>query len=159
MEETPKYGGKHSFTVLWRFNPEWYRLIGSRCKQCGTVHYPRKMVCVYPCTSHDMEETQLSHTGNIVYGGFAPRATGTGGYVDAQPQFFTTVKLDNGPHVMGELVNLPLDFVRRVIFNPREKETIYGKKVRMVLRRFRKHDNGDITYGHKFELLDTIGSQ
>ena len=60
---------------------------------------------------------------------------------------------------MGELVNLPLDFVKRVIFNPREKEAIYGKKVRMVLRRFRKHDNGDITYGHKFELLDKIGSK
>lgn len=26
----------------------------------------------------------------------------------------------------------------------------------MVLRWFRKHDNGDITYGHKFELLEKI---
>ena len=104
-----------------------------------------------------MEDTQLSHTGTIVYGRLSPRVTGTGGYVDAQPQFFATVKLDNGPHVMGELVNLPLDFVRRVIFNAKEKERIYGKRVKMVLRRFRKHDNGDITYGHKFELLEKIG--
>ena len=156
MEETPKFGGKHSFSVLWRFNPEWYRLIGSKCKKCGTVHYPRKMVCVYPCTSHDLEDVPLSHTGTTVYGGFTPRSAGPMGYGDTQPQFFATIKLDNGPHLMGELVNLPLDFVRKAALSGKEREKVYGKRVRMVFRRFRKHDNGDITYGHKFELLDKI---
>jgi hypothetical protein len=84
----------------------------------------------------------------------APRGTGTGGYVDTQPQFFITIKLDNGPHVMGELVNPPLDFIKKVVFSGKEKEKLYGKRVRMVLRRFRKYDNGDITYGHKFEVLE-----
>jgi len=156
MEEIPKFGGKHSFSVLWRFNPEWYRLIGSKCKECGTVHYPRKAVCVYPCASHDMEDVQLSHTGIIEYCGLSPRATGTDGYVDVQPQFFATVKLDNGPHMAGELVNVPLDFVKKVIMKGSEREKLFGQKVRMTLRRFRKHDNGDITYGHKFELIEKV---
>ena len=156
MEETPKFGYKHSFSVLWRCNPEWYRLIGTRCKKCGTLHYPRKAVCVYPCTSSDMEDVALSHTGIIEFCGLNPRANGTMGYSDVQPQFFATVKLDSGPHVVGELTNVPLDFVKKVIMSGREREKIFGKKVRMVMRRFRKHDNGDITYGHKFELVEKI---
>lgn len=154
MEEVQKFGGKHSFSMLWRFNPEWYRLIGSKCKKCGTVHYPRKLVCVYPCNSHDMVDVPLSHTGKIIYAGLMPRATG--GYVDVQPQFFATIKLDDGPHLLAEIVNLPLDFVKKVALEKAEREKIFGAKVRMVLRRFRKHDNGDITYGHKFELLEKI---
>ncbi len=151
MEEIPKFGGKHSFSVLWRFNPEWYRLIGSRCKKCGMIHYPRKSVCVNPCQSHELEDVQLSDTGTIVYGGFVTR--GTWGYRDVQPQVFATIKLDNGPHLHAELVNLPLDFVRKIALNTKERERLYGAKVRMVMRRFRKHDNGDITYGHKFEVV------
>jgi uncharacterized OB-fold protein len=154
MEEVQKFGGKHSFSMLWRFNPEWYRLTGSRCRKCGTIHYPRKLVCVYPCNSHDMGDVQLSHTGKIIYAGLMPRATG--GYVDVQPQFFATIKLDDGPHLLAEIVNLPLDFVKKAALDKAEREKVFGSKVRMVLRRFRKHDNGDITYGHKFELLEKI---
>ena len=154
MEEVQKFGGKHSFSMLWRFNPEWYRLIGGRCKKCGTVHYPRKMVCVYPCTSHDMEDMALSHTGEIIYGGLMVRATG--GYVDVQPQIFATIKLDDGPHLLAEIVNLPLSSIRELALNTSKREKLFGAKVRMVFRRFRKHDNGDITYGHKFELLEKI---
>ena len=154
MEEVPRFGGKHSFSVLWRFNPEWYRLIGSRCKKCSTVHYPRKAVCVYPCPSHNLEDVQLSHTGTIVYGGLPPR--GTGGYSDIQPQFLATIQLDDGPHLMAEIVNVPADLVRKMALDIKERKKLYGARVRMVFRRFRKHDSGDITYGHKFEMMEKI---
>jgi len=143
MEELARFGYKHSYTMLWRFNPEWYRLIGSKCKKCGTVHYPRKAVCVYPCDGHDLEDIALPQTGTIEYCGLSPRAAGTMGYTDIQPQFFATIKLDNdGPHVDGELINVPLDFVKKVIMNGGERLKLYNKKVRMQVRRFRKHDNG-----------------
>ena len=154
MEEVPKFGGKHSFTMLWRFNPEWYGLIGSRCKKCGTLHYPRKAVCVYPCDSHDMEDVPLSHTGRICYSGLNTR--GTEGYGDVQPQVFATIKLDDGPHLVAEIVNLPFSLMRKSALDPKEMGKLAGAKVRMVIRRFRKHDNGDITYGHKFELVEKI---
>lgn len=154
MEEIPKFGGKHSFSMLWRFNPEWYRLIGSKCKKCGTLHYPRKMLCVYPCDSHDLEDVKLNHTGKIIYAGLMPR--GTGGYADVQPQVFGTVKLDGGPHILAEIVNLPLSFTREVALDRSKREKLFGVAVRMVMRRYRKHDNGDVTYGHKFELLQRV---
>jgi uncharacterized OB-fold protein len=138
MEEITRFGGKHSFSMLWRFNPEWYGLIGSRCKECGTLHYPRKAVCVYPCTSHDLEDVPLNHTGKIRYAGLNRR--GTEGYTDVQPQLFAT-----------------LSFIRDSCLNQSLIGKLVGAKVRMVIRRFRKHDNGDITYGHKFEVLDKIG--
>ena len=154
MEEIPKFGGKHSFSMLWRFNPEWYRLIGTKCKKCETIHYPKKLVCVYPCDSHDMEDVQLSHTGTIIYAGLNSR--GNAGYTDIQPQVFATIKLDNGPHLAAEIVDLPFDYVKRAAINKAERGKLFGKKVRMAFRRFRKHDNGDITYGHKFELMEQI---
>lgn len=154
MEEVPKFGGKHSFSMLWRFNPEWYRLIGTKCRKCGTIHYPRKQVCVYPCDSHDMEDVQLSYTGTIIYAGL--NARGNAGYVDIQPQVFATIRLDSGPHLHAEIVDLPLDFVRKAALNKAEREKLFGAKVRMALRRFRRHDNGDITYGHKFELVERL---
>jgi uncharacterized OB-fold protein len=154
MEETPKWGGRHSSAMLWRYNPEWYQLIGSRCKKCGTVHYPRKAVCVYPCDSQETEDVQLSHTGAIRYAGLAHR--GTEGYNDIQPQVFATIKLDNGPHLAAEIVNLPLSFIENLAQDRRLTEKLTGARVRMVIRRFRKHDNGDITYGHKFELLNKV---
>jgi uncharacterized protein len=152
MEEIPKFGGKHSSTMLWRFNPEWYRLIGSRCQKCGMIHYPRRMVCVHPCRSQEMVDTELSHTGEIRYAGLNDR--GTDGYPDVQPQVFATIKLAGGPHVVGEIVNLPWSFIRESIQNKKRLEKLNGARVEMVIRRFRKHDNGDITYGHKFELND-----
>lgn len=154
MEEVPKFGGKHSFAMLWRFNPEWYGLIGSKCVKCGAVHYPRRAVCVYPCDSREMEDVQLSHTGQVRYAGLNSR--GTEGYGDVQPQVFTTIKLADGPHLVAEIVNLPLSFIRRSAIDRTLLERLVGAKVRMVIRRFRKHDNGDITYGHKFELVERV---
>lgn len=154
MEEIARFGGKHSFAMLWRFNPEWYRLIGSRCKKCGMVHYPRRLVCVNPCDSQDMEDIPLGHTGKIEYAGLNNRATD--GYVDAQPQVFANIKLDSGPHLAAELVNLPFSFVRESAHSSAKMAKLKGANVRMVIRRFRKHDNGDITYGHKFELVEKV---
>ncbi len=154
MEEIPKFGGRHSFAVLWRFNPEWYRLIGSKCKKCGALHYPRKALCVYPCESHDMEDVELSHAGKIRYAGLNRR--GTEGYGDVQPQVFATIKLDDGPHLVAEIANLPMSFVRASALNSKLISRLEGAKVAMVIRRFRKHDNGDISYGHKFELTAKI---
>ena len=154
MEEIPKFGGKHSFSMLWRYNREWYGLIGSKCKKCGTLHYPRKAVCVYPCVSHDMEDVPLSHTGTIHHAGLNSR--GTEGYRDIQPQVLATIKLDDGPHIVAEIVNLPLSFIGKGSRDRKEMGKLEGLKVRMVIRRFRKHDNGDITYGHKFELTQEV---
>lgn len=140
--------------MLWRFNPEWYRLIGSRCKKCGTVHYPRKAVCVYPCDSGDMEDVQLSHTGTIRYAGLNSR--GSEGYVDVQPQMFATIKLDSGPHLVSEIVNLPPSFIQKSALDKKQAGKLKDVRVRMVIRRFRKHDNGDLTYGHKFELIEKV---
>ena len=77
---------------------------------------------------------------------------GTEGYRDIQPQVFATIKLDDGPHLVAEIVNLPLSFIRKSSCDRKEMRKLEGSKVRMVIRRFRKHNNGDITYGHKFEL-------
>jgi uncharacterized OB-fold protein len=154
QEEIARFGGRHSFAMLWRFNPEWYHLMGSQCQKCGQKHYPRKAVCVYPCDSTEMEEIELSHQGRIEYAGLNNRATD--GYADVHPQAYASVKLEDGPHVVGELVNLPLGFIQEAASGSGKMGQLAGARVRMVIRRFRKHDSGDITYGHKFELIEKL---
>jgi len=44
--------------------PETPELIGSRCRRCGVVAFPRQAACS-ACTSSDVEERSLSRTGTL----------------------------------------------------------------------------------------------
>jgi hypothetical protein len=40
-------------------------LVGSRCKSCGKIYFPKKRVCPDCMTIDEMEETELSRRGKI----------------------------------------------------------------------------------------------
>ena len=50
--------------LFWRFNPEVYRLIGIKCKDCGHISYPRTKIC-HECGSLSLEEYQLPKKGTV----------------------------------------------------------------------------------------------
>jgi len=49
----------------WREVPSRLRLEASRCKACGVVAYPTRLLCP-SCRSRDLEMTALSRTGRVV---------------------------------------------------------------------------------------------
>ena len=155
-EVIPKLGGTHSFAMYWRFNPEFYRLVGSRCAGCGKKHWPRRHVCP-DCGSREMEDVQLSHTGTIEAIGLQTGLYQTG-YDDVSPLVHAIIRLDDGPHVEAEVAGVDPEYLRDLILNPpgdmRFYDQLEGRRARMVIRRLRKQDNGNVSYGYKFILLD-----
>ena len=152
-EPIVKIGDRHSQTLLWRYNKELYRFIASRCRQCGKVQFPRRQVCAY-CSSKDLEETTLSHFGKIIFAELSVYGA-MRGFEDLQPQVIATIQLeDNGPLVDGEIVDVPLNLTREAA-NAKGWDfwdNLKGKRVRMVFRRMRKVDNGNLAYGYKFKI-------
>lgn len=150
-----KLGGPHSFAVTWRFNPEFYRLMGSLCEKCGKRHWPRRYICP-ECGSRELKNFQLNQTGVIEAIGPQTHHYKTG-YDDILPQVHAIIKLDDGPHIEAEVVGISYSYMKDLIINPKENYDFYdnliGKRVRMVTRRLRKSDNGNASYGYKFTII------
>jgi len=110
------------------------KLLGLKCRECGTVNVPPKMVCG-KCTSQDMEVVELSGRGTI--------QTFTTVYVAAEgreaeaPYTIVMVELDEGPWIMGNLIDI----------DPRKATMeLIGKRVEMGHKVFPgdKYSAGDI---------------
>lgn len=154
-ELIPKMGGIHSQTVVWRHNKELYQFIGSKCKKCGKSHFPAVFTCGY-CGSNDLEAASLKPTGKVLSSEFSVIGAAQG-YEDTEPTLYVTVKLDDGILVDGPVVDLPPEIARKQAGCQSGWafwDSLKDKRVRMVFRRHRKLDNGNIAYGFRFKIED-----
>ena len=152
-EAIPKIGDRHSQTVIWRYNKELYRFAGSRCRKCGKKHFPLRWMCD-DCGSKDLEEIRVSHFGKLVLAEFSVYGTARG-YEDAEPYLIASVELDDGIFVEGPIVDFPPEIGRKEVGTPEGWEfwdSLKGRRVRMVFRRHRKLDNGNLAYGYRFKI-------
>jgi len=95
------------------------KLLGLKCRSCGAVTVPPKMVC-RQCTSLDMEITELKGTGEIRT--FTTVYVASEGREDEVPYIIVLVELDEGPWIMGNLGEIdPTQATMELI----------GKKVKM----------------------------
>lgn len=100
------------------------KLLGLKCKDCGFITTPPKMVC-RKCTSSNLEIVQLKGTGKI--------QTFTTVFVAAEaretecPYTIVMVELDEGPWILGNLYVDP---------NKATMENLIGKKVTMGVKVF-----------------------
>lgn len=154
-EVISKIGDRHSQVVVWRYNKELYRLVGSRCKSCGKKHFPTRFTCGY-CGSSDLEDIPLKPFGKIHFAEFSVNGT-VRGYDDAEPCLNATVELDDGMLVDGPVVDIPLEIARKEVGYSTGWEfwdSLKGKRVQVVFRRHRKLDNGNLAYGYRFKIQD-----
>ena len=79
------------------------RLLGLKCKKCGTVTTPPKMVC-RECAGSDLEITELKGTGKIQT--FTTVYVPSEGREDETPYIIVLVELDEGPWIMGNLAGI-----------------------------------------------------
>jgi hypothetical protein len=109
------------------------KLLGLKCSDCGTVTCPPKMTC-QECTGTNLEIVELKGKGVI--------KTFTAAYVAAQgreneaPYTIVLVELDEGPWIMGNLVDID---PRKVTID------IIGRKVEAGFKTFAGdiYSNGD----------------
>ena len=123
--------------LFWRFNPEVYRLIGTKCKDCGHITYPRRKICP-TCGSLNSEEHKLSRRGTV--------QTYTINWVTPPglepPVPIIIVDLEGGGRYQGVITEVT-----------QPEEVKIGGKVEMVLRKVWT-DRGLNIYGYKFRLVE-----
>ena len=131
-----------SSAVWYRAKAGRYRLEGTRCTVCGEKFFPPRTGLICPaCHNRAMEPYACAQTGQIV--AIAPDDVGfpAHGYGDYLPRVMIVVRLDDGIHVMSELMDLA---------DPATAQA--GARVRMVLRKHRREDTGAWVYGPRFVL-------
>jgi len=119
----------------WRCYPQTYRLEAGRCKKCGKIHFPPRLIC-RECKGREFEIFRLKPTGKVVthtiirtpsdeFAGQAPFAVGI-------------VEMDDGVRLTCQIVDVGFD------------ELKIGLPVKLEFRRlFAEGDSGVINYGYK----------
>ena len=76
------------------------RLLGLKCRSCGTITVPPKMVC-RQCASEEMDIIELKGRGKIKT--FTTVFVAAEGREEEVPYTIVMVELDDGPWIMGNL--------------------------------------------------------
>ena len=97
------------------------KLLGLKCKSCGTVTVPPKMVC-RSCASPELEVLELKGAGRIQT--FTTCNVAAEGRESEVPYIVLLVELDEGPWVMGNLIGVDPEKATM--------ETLMGKRVRLT---------------------------
>jgi uncharacterized OB-fold protein len=84
------------------------KLMGTKCKDCGAMYVPVRKLCT-KCNTANMEWVEMSGKGEIA--AFTSITVGTPffvekGYGRDKPYCFSVIKLNEGPMVSGQLVNV-----------------------------------------------------
>lgn len=119
-----------------------YRLEGTRCAQCGEKYFPPRTGLICPaCHARAMEPYPCAQTGEIITLALDDVGFPAVGYGDYMPRVQAIVRLDDGIHLMVDLMGLA---------DPSEAQV--GSRVKMVLRKHRREDTGAWVYGYGFVL-------
>ena len=84
------------------------KLMGSKCKDCGSLYVPVRKLCT-KCNTANMEWVEMSGEGELV--AFTSITVGTPyfiqkGYDRTKPYCFSIIKLKEGPMVSAQLVGV-----------------------------------------------------
>ena len=120
----------------WRVRDRYYRLIGSKCWDCGDEFFPPVYRCK-GCGSEHIVDKEMPRTGKIMT--YTVLHEPLPGYEAQTPLYLAVVKLENGARVLTQIVDSQEESIRS------------GAKVRATVRRAMVDgESGQITYGYKF---------
>ena len=124
----------------WRIRDRYYRLIGSKCEDCGDEFFPPVYRCK-GCGSERITDKEMPKTGKIVT--YTVLHEPLPGFEAQAPLYLAVVELGNGARVLTQIVDSPADSVKT------------GAAVRATVRRAMVDgDSGQIMYGYKFIVTD-----
>jgi uncharacterized OB-fold protein len=122
----------------WREIPQRYRLEAGKCKNCGLVLYPPRLICPR-CKNRTFETITLNNEGTIVT--YTIIRVPPSQFTDLAPYAVGIVELDGGVRITTQIVDC--DFSALAI----------GKRVRLEFRKIQEDGNaGILCYGHKAVL-------
>jgi uncharacterized OB-fold protein len=119
----------------WREIPQRYRLEAGKCKSCGEVYFPPRLVCAQ-CRSREFETIRLQNEGKVLT--YTIIRVGPSQFADQTPFAVGVVELDGGVRITSQIVDC--DFEKLAI----------GQRVRLEFRKIQKQGSaGILCYGHK----------
>jgi uncharacterized OB-fold protein len=124
---------------FWREAEQRYNLEGAKCGNCGTLLFPARSL--FPKCRHASVGKLQPHTfsGDGTVESFTVVHTPPAGFELQAPYVVAIVKLDEGPRVTAQIVDVAPD-----------KVTV-GMALKMVFRRINMDgEAGVIHYGYKF---------
>ncbi len=120
----------------WREIPRRYRMEAGKCKQCGKIYFPGRLICA-ECGSREFEMVRLSGKGKLTT--YTITRVAPEGFTDQVPYAVAIVELDEGLNVMGQITDC-------------DPETLnIGDRLATEFRRINEEGKtGMIQYGYKF---------
>ncbi len=130
-----------SSAVWYRTKAGRYRLEGTRCTACGEKFFPPRTALICPhCYARAMEPYECAHAGVVVSVALDNMGFPAMGYHTYLPRVMVIVRLDDGIHVMSEVMEAD------------PAQVTVGARVKMVLRKHKREDTGAWVYGFRFIL-------
>ncbi len=124
----------------WREIPQRFRLEAGKCKKCGKVFFPPRLVC-NSCKCREFDDINLSSDGEIV--SYTVIHTPPSNFSDEAPYAIAIVNLGGEAKVLTQVVDCEFD------------ELKVGVKVRVEFRRIQEDGkSGVLQYGYKCVLAD-----
>ncbi len=120
----------------WREIPQRYRLEAGKCKKCGAIQFPPRLVCPV-CMNREFETIRLADRGKVLT--YTIIRIPPHQFVDQAPYAMGIIELDGGVRVTGQIVDCEFESLK------------VGQRVRVEFRKiYSEGESGIICYGYKF---------
>lgn len=122
----------------WREVPQRYRLEASKCKGCGKMLFPPRLICP-DCGAKEFKKEHLSETGKVVT--FTTIRVAPEQFSSEVPYVVAVVETDNGVRITTQVVDC------------KSEDVAIGKSVKLVFRKIQEEGKtGILCYGYKCVL-------
>ena len=119
----------------WREIPQRYRLEAGKCRSCGEIYFPPRLICS-KCRSRQFRTVTLRDEGTLVT--FTIIRVSTAQFADQTPYAVGIVELDGGVRITTQVVDCEFD------------KLAVGQRVRVEFRKIQKQgEAGILCYGYK----------
>jgi uncharacterized OB-fold protein len=120
----------------WREIPQRYRLEAGKCKNCGYVAFPPRLVCPR-CQSRLFEPITLADSGKVIT--YTVIRVPPHPFADQAPYAVGIIELDDRVRLMGQIVDCNFEDLK------------IGMRVKIEFRVvYQEGEAGVIYYGYKF---------
>jgi uncharacterized OB-fold protein len=119
----------------WREIPQRYRMEAKKCKKCGKIYFPPRIICS-DCKSKDFELLKLKDEGRLLT--YTVIRVGPSQFVNQTPYAMGIVKLDEGVNLLAQIVDCEPDQLQ------------IGMKLKLEFRKIQQDgEAGILCYGYK----------
>ena len=119
----------------WRAYPQTYRLEAARCKTCGKVFFPPRLICD-KCKGREFERFNMKRSGKVVT--HTVIRTPSDEFSGEAPFAVAIIQMDDGARLTTQIADVDFDEIK------------IGMPVKLEFRRnYSEGEAGIIHYGHK----------